>query len=318
MSVTVQLSIEKGPLTGHKFEFACHDTLIFGRSKRDCHVSLQDDGYISRHHFILEVNPPQVQIRDLGSRNGTYVNGIKYGGRNKNGAPGESSNSRFPTIKLSNGDVIRVGKTLFRLTINGEGHPPTIVANAEQPATPSRVPTGKMNLLPCHRCGKTFAANAEQAGDSPTLCDECNSNVSDRFRVLKEAVAQSDEFTPQFKVPGYNIADVLGQGGMGVVYRGIRASDLREVAIKTIISRAAVDPRSRDEFLRECEVLNELSHPNVVEFIDVGVKDSIIYCVMEFCSGSSLASYFASRGKPISPETLTRLFLPLKIGRAHV
>ena len=57
-----------------------HDAFLFGRGN-ECHAKLPKDGYVSRHHFLLEVNPPQATIRDLRSLNGTHVNGVRYGGR---------------------------------------------------------------------------------------------------------------------------------------------------------------------------------------------------------------------------------------------
>lgn len=54
MQNRVRLEIVDGPLTGKKFEFAEHDTFIFGRAS-DCHAHLSDDTLVSRHHFILEV-----------------------------------------------------------------------------------------------------------------------------------------------------------------------------------------------------------------------------------------------------------------------
>ena len=77
----VCLAVVAGPIQGRQFAFEDHDTFLFGRSP-DCHAQLAEaDGTASRHHFLLEVNPPAARLRDLGSLNGTYVNGTKYGGR---------------------------------------------------------------------------------------------------------------------------------------------------------------------------------------------------------------------------------------------
>ncbi|HEX7518309.1 MAG TPA: FHA domain-containing protein [Chthoniobacterales bacterium] len=86
MQNRVRLEIIDGPLKGKKFEFAEHDTFIFGRAS-DCHAHLSDDTLVSRHHFILEVNPPLARLRDLGSLNATHVNNRKCGGRNKGETP---------------------------------------------------------------------------------------------------------------------------------------------------------------------------------------------------------------------------------------
>lgn len=90
MSGKLILTIITGPRTDKTFEFEEHDTLLFGRMD-DCHVCLPDDQTVSRHHFILEVNPPDARIRDLGSLHGTYINGQKYGGREKHETPEEGA-----------------------------------------------------------------------------------------------------------------------------------------------------------------------------------------------------------------------------------
>ena len=65
MSAKVVLQVISGPIQGKLFEFDTHDTFLFGRSK-ECHARLPKDGYVSRHHFLLEVNPPAATIRDFG------------------------------------------------------------------------------------------------------------------------------------------------------------------------------------------------------------------------------------------------------------
>ena len=53
----VNLIVSEGPQSGQRFSFDRHDTFVFGRSSSaDCPVP--EDGYLSRHHFLIEVNPP--------------------------------------------------------------------------------------------------------------------------------------------------------------------------------------------------------------------------------------------------------------------
>ena len=74
------LIVHTGPMKGKSFVFDEHDTFLFGRMS-DCHACLPEDKSVSRHHFILEVNPPDARVSDLGSMNGTYVNDVRHGGR---------------------------------------------------------------------------------------------------------------------------------------------------------------------------------------------------------------------------------------------
>ena len=80
MAGSVIVEVVHGPLMGQVFPFSKHDTLIVGRSD-SCHIALPGDPFLSRHHFSIEVIPPMARLRDLGSLNGTYVDGTRYGGR---------------------------------------------------------------------------------------------------------------------------------------------------------------------------------------------------------------------------------------------
>ena len=97
MAGKIILEVVSGPITGKVFSFENHDTFVFGRHL-NCHARLPKDRLVSRHHFILEVNPPDARIRDLGSLNGTYVNGAKYGGRSQDETPEDASSRRYPEL----------------------------------------------------------------------------------------------------------------------------------------------------------------------------------------------------------------------------
>src|SRR6185295_5866583 len=102
----VRLEVVDGPIAGRRFVFDAHDTLLFGRGA-DCHARLSEqDGKASRHHFLL----------DLGSLNGTFVNGVRYGGRGPL-TPEEAAQRDWPQVDLGDGDSIRVGNTLFAVHV---------------------------------------------------------------------------------------------------------------------------------------------------------------------------------------------------------
>ena len=98
MPGTITLKIIAGPLKGKIYSFDEHQTFIFGRGPK-CHAQLSAlDKTASRHQFIIEVNPPEARIRDLGSRNGTYVNDIKHGGRERHETAEEGVKKNFPEV----------------------------------------------------------------------------------------------------------------------------------------------------------------------------------------------------------------------------
>jgi eukaryotic-like serine/threonine-protein kinase len=114
--MAVSLSVTKGPARGKVFTFAEHDTFLFGRMP-DCHAKFPDDTQVSRHHFLLEACPPKASLRDLGSLNGTYVNGKKWGGRKLSETPEQGAKRQYPAVDLHNGDTIEVGQTTILVTI---------------------------------------------------------------------------------------------------------------------------------------------------------------------------------------------------------
>src|SRR5215472_1626756 len=96
----INLTVTSGPHTGKVFAFEEHDTFLVGRSKH-AHFQLPaKDKYFSRIHFMMEVNPPQCRLIDMGSHNGTYVNGEK-----------------MLTADLKDGDQIRAGHTILRVAV---------------------------------------------------------------------------------------------------------------------------------------------------------------------------------------------------------
>ncbi len=115
VAARVTLIIEEGPLAGRAFEFDDRDVFLFGRES-DCHACAEDDRYLSRHHFALEVAPPLVLLRDLRSHNGTLVNGRRIGGRaQRRVAVGQEPLE----VVLHDGDEVRAGRSSLRVRVEG-------------------------------------------------------------------------------------------------------------------------------------------------------------------------------------------------------
>jgi pSer/pThr/pTyr-binding forkhead associated (FHA) protein len=120
MSVEVKLTITQGLSEGK--EFAFHESTIgmIGRAE-DCLLRLPNTLphlNVSRHHCLLDIDPPEVWVRDLGSRNGTYVNGRMIGQRERGRPPEETAALDLPEYLLGEGDEVRVGDTVFRVSIS--------------------------------------------------------------------------------------------------------------------------------------------------------------------------------------------------------
>ncbi|MFF1446183.1 serine/threonine-protein kinase [Streptomyces sp. NPDC058295] len=102
----------------------------------------------------------------------------------------------------------------------------------------------------------------------------------------------------RMELPGYEIQEVLGQGGFATVYRARQLAVGREVALK-VDSRTLSTPRDRQRFLREVTAAGQLSgHPHVVPVYDAGVlADDRPYMVLELCPGGSLGDRLRRQGR---------------------
>lgn len=95
---------------------------------------------------------------------------------------------------------------------------------------------------------------------------------------------------PFVQVPGYDILQELGHGGMGVVYRARQRSLNRIVALKMIRSSMA-SAEDLQRFQIEAEVIAHLQHPNVVQIFEIGEHHGQPWFSLELVSGGSLADY---------------------------
>jgi tetratricopeptide (TPR) repeat protein len=95
--------------------------------------------------------------------------------------------------------------------------------------------------------------------------------------------------TPNIKRIGkYEVIDLLGRGGMGLVYRAFDRQLNREVAIKTVTEGFTGDQEMLQRFYREAAKTGALKHPNIVIVYDLGEQDGFPYIVMEYLSGDPL------------------------------
>lgn len=111
-------------------------------------------------------------------------------------------------------------------------------------------------------------------------------------------------------IGSYRIEELIGRGGMGVVFRGSHTKLPRVVAIKSISPRAAPDDlRSlRTRFEREAFIQSQLDHPGIVKIYDYIVAEQTYYIVMEFVEGRSLAQLLAAETERLPLERALYLF----------
>jgi serine/threonine protein kinase len=99
-------------------------------------------------------------------------------------------------------------------------------------------------------------------------------------------------------VPGYEIVEVLGRGGMGVVYKAKQLAAKRLVALKMIRDGALAGPQHRVRFRIEAEAAARFQHPNLVRIYEVGEHGGLPFFSMEYAEGGGLDRRLAGRAQP--------------------
>ena len=116
----------------------------------------------------------------------------------------------------------------------------------------------------------------------------------------------------------FRVEDIIGRGGMAIVYRAFDLKTHQTVAVKVLREEYAEDPEYRERFRREGEVCRKLSHPNVVNLIDAGEVGDVSYLAMEYVDGQTLKELINQTGG-IAQEDAIRFTLQIlaALGHAH-
>ena len=291
MPAQVTLQVVRGPLTGREVVFDERNTCLVGRGE-DCDERLRlpsDELHktISRNHCLLDVNPPDIRVRDFGSKNGTFVNGRKIGQRREGQTPEEGAQSHFPEHDLKDSDEIKLGQTVFRISVQAPEPPDT--------------------LRKCGVCGKGIARDAASLRQGVLVCSSCQ---ADPKQIIGRLLGLAGSGQPDLAaIRGYTILKELGHGGMGAVYLAQHDTSGERVALKIMLPKVAADERAQGMFLRETENTKALRHPNVVNLRDSGCANGTFYFTLEFCDGGSVDKLMKARGGTLSVDEALRIVL---------
>ena len=122
----VELRVTAGPHEGRVFSFDRHAASVVGRAS-DAQCPMPEDRFLSRHHFLIEFNPPVCSVRDLGSTNGIRLNGV-----------------RVESARLYDGDLIAAGNSVFTVDMESSDQLRVVCRGCAIPAsldvTLSRIP----------------------------------------------------------------------------------------------------------------------------------------------------------------------------------
>jgi serine/threonine protein kinase len=119
-----------------------------------------------------------------------------------------------------------------------------------------------------------------------------------------------------FRIPGYDLQEMIGEGGMGMVFRALQHQLPRTVAVKFLRSPMPGSPAAA-AFLDESRLMARLSHPHVVAIHDCGQVDGRPYLVMEYVSGSSLRAV-VQPGRPWLPDRSGRVLAAVASALSYI
>jgi pSer/pThr/pTyr-binding forkhead associated (FHA) protein len=115
----VTVTVVGNDIDPREYTFGESARCVIGRAE-DCDIQFlrrPEHAKVSRHHCVLDIDPPTVTVRDLGSRNGTYVNGETIGQRATAHPTDTTDSETNPALALKDGDEIQVGDVVLRVGI---------------------------------------------------------------------------------------------------------------------------------------------------------------------------------------------------------
>ena len=319
----VELHVIDGPHKGKAFSFSQADRFLVGRSEAgvEAHFRLgAEEPCVSRHHCIFDISPPAVHVRDLNSRNGTFVL-----------PAGQAEYSRVESAELREGDLVWFGYTVMKVKVSG-GEERTL-------------------KLPCVLCGRSFSWTDTQPerdrGDKGGVCRQCREKgppASHRRRgrpgvlncadcgsslpPLPPADAGSEEIASRICGPcaqkqrrvraedigPYRILSELGRGNMGVVYKAWHEPTGELRALKRVMTEQDVHPKQSMRFRCEMAVMGRLAHPNIVRLLEQGTDEKGHYFASEYLPGGDLEDLVCAvhKGPVPYPEAVRLICETLK------
>jgi len=240
--------------------------LTLGRST-DATLQVRD-AKLSRHHCEIRATREGCFVRDLGSKNGTFVNG-----------------ARVIEARLRNGDRIQIGLTrfLFRCEpvpgaepLAGDG---AVAGGGPKPAADTQVAPPRL----CAACGRIVPLDemgSARQTQSRIYCATCLASLPLLGRILG----------------GYELVQRIGRGSIGTVFKAEQLSMSRPVALKIVHPELTGDPEAVRRFLRDARAAGQLSHPNIIRIYDMNQAEGYYFISMEYVPGGDVGALLEREG----------------------
>lgn len=138
-----------------------------------------------------------------------------------------------------------------------------------------------------------------------------NGGDLDASSLLQPAI-EEDELG---RLGGYRVLEILGRGGMGVVFRAEDPELKRSVALKVMSNRLAADPRAKERFLQEARAAAALEHDHIIQIYQVGEDQGVPFIAMPLLQGESLHARI-DRERPLPVAEVVRIGREIAAGLA--
>lgn len=267
-----------GEALASAIDFA-HSHSIIHRDVKPANVLIDTDGRVILSDFGLAMDVAE-------SESGHVVGSPRYT------APEQARKS---ASAVPQSDLYSLGIVLYEMLVGQvpfDDPSPTSIAvqHVTQPPPPPRSINPALNTAVADTLIKALSKAPE---DRYRTGRELMENIA---RSLKGARRQADELLGQ-QLDEYQIAELLGQGGMARIYRGYDVRLKRNVAIKIIDVTYQTDAEYRARFEREAQAIAQLEHPNIVRLYRYGEISGLFYIAMQYIEGRDLKSALAEYRK---------------------
>ncbi|MEA5620114.1 protein kinase [Cronbergia sp. UHCC 0137] len=283
MPAKITLTIIQGRLSGKQYIFDSRTTCIIGR-KEDCYPRLPNDlehDTISRYHCLLDINPPDIRVRDFGSLNGTYINGGKIGQRESHQTPEQADRSHCLEYDLQHGDEIKLGDTVFKVAIEVE-------QQIIQSSTPNFI-------------------SDQEPRDRPNF-----------LVIIKRLLALADQGDFDLKIlHGYNTVKLLGKGRFGDVYLVQHPETNKYLVLKVMSPVVTAQAASVQTFLYQIENMKVLQHPNLVQLYNYGYAEKLFFLIMEYYEEGTVYDLMQQLGGKIPVDIAVDIIIQVLDGLIH-
>ncbi|XZE44535.1 protein kinase domain-containing protein [Pirellulaceae bacterium SH467] len=161
----------------------------------------------------------------------------------------------------------------------------------------------RSELLRDYLHGDTSNLDTVEIGNHLRSCEECRQRleaISEESQLRLSTLLRKEQGLGA--IHNYRLLEMIGQGGMGTVYRALHMQLNRLVAIKVINADRLESPQAKSRFTKEMQMLAQLEHPQIVRASDAGEHEGKPYFVMEYVHGMDLGQLLQRIGPLPYPE----------------